>query len=122
MYQNTISILPAGSSILFIAHTPVGGGASLTFTADSGSGATVEHASLDWDADFGFEVDDVVIIDYHNSGDPLYAKVGAISGTTLTLVTGVGDVASIVTGSGVASTQLHAATPIEVSEFTSTCD
>lgn len=121
LYQNTIQILPAGSSILFIAHTPIGGGANLTFTAQGGSGATCETSVGAWDT-YGFEVGDVVLIDYQDGQDPLYVEVATVVGTTLTFSMDVGDAALITTAAGVASTQLHAATPIEVAGATTTCD
>ena len=121
LYQNTISILPAGSSVLFIAHTPAGGGTNIAFTAQGAGGATAVLSSGTWTA-LGFEVDDVVIIDKVDSLDPLYAKVGTIAGATLTFAKDVGDGASIPTTTGAAATQLHAATPIEVTGLSTTCD
>ncbi len=121
LYQNTIQILPAGSSVLFIAHTPVGGGANLSFTAQATTGAEAETSVGAW-ATYGFEVGDVVLLDKVDSLDPLYAKVESVSGTTMVFVKDIGDAADITTSAGVAATQLHAATPIEVAGYVGDCD
>jgi len=122
LFQNSISILPAGSSILFIAHTPAGGGASLTFTAESDpTGASVTHATLDFETDFGFEAGDVVIID-KLLAYPLYAEVLSVSGSTMNFVFGSGQADEITPGAATADCQIHGATPIEVSGYSTTCD
>lgn len=121
LYQNTISILPAGSSVLFIAHSAPNLGTNITFTADAGSGATAVLSAGTW-AGFGFEENDVILIDYQDGQDPLYAKAETISGATMTFAVGVGDADSITSAVGVAATQVHGATPIEVAGTTTTCD
>jgi hypothetical protein len=123
LYQNTISILPAGSSILFIAHTAIGGGANIAFLSEAttGAGATATLSAGTW-AGFGFEEGDTVIIDWHTAlTDPLYVKVETISTVTMTFTEATGDSASITDVTGVAATQMHGATPIEVSGTTTTC-
>lgn len=121
LFQNSISILPAGSSVLFVAHSAPGLGTNISFTADAGSGAIAELSAGTW-AGFGFEAGDVCIIDYQDGQDPLYAQAETVSGTTLTFSVGIGDADSITTAAGIATTQVHGATPIEVAGTTTTCD
>lgn len=129
LYSNTISILPAGSSVLFVAHSAPALGANITFLSEgtTGGGATLTLSTGTWTG-FGFEAGDVVIIDYHTAlFDPLYAEVDSITGTDtiLTLVEtsvlGYGDADDITDVTGIATTQVHGATPIEVTSTTTTC-
>lgn len=120
LYQNSISILPAGSSILFIAHTGNGLGANLSFASVAdGATATLSSGSF---VTMGFEVGDVCILDYYDSEDPLYLKVKSVSASVLKFEPDIGDEATIGTFTGIANTQIHGATPIEVSGLNLTCD
>lgn len=124
-YQNQITILPAGSSVLFIAHTPAGGGAALTFNAPVGTGA---DASIDLSSgsfvDMGFEAGDVVYLDWVNSLAPLCCKIksGGVAAGALTLEGGVGDCDLVPDFSGIATSAIHGATPIEIVGTDLTCD
>ena len=129
LYQNTISILPAGSSVLFIAHSAPGLGANITFTAEAGSTeATATLSTGSW-VTFGFEVGDVVIVDWADAGsDPIYAQVLTITGTgdeimTFELEADVGgNISDLPSSVGVAKTQVHGASPIEISGASVSCD
>lgn len=120
LYTNSIQILPGGSSVLFIAHTTIGGGTNITFAAEDTTGATATLSTGTW-ADFGFEAGDVVIADYVNSLDPFYLEVDTIVDAVMTFSKDTGGSASVPTGAGVAATRLHGATPIEVSDADTTC-
>jgi len=121
LFQNSLQILPAGSSVLFCAHTPVGGGAAITFTAQSGSTrATAVHDSTNWAA-LGFEVGDVILADYVDGLNPLYLEANELNGQTMHFTLDVGDAATVPAFSGIAATQLHGATAIEVEELSTAC-
>lgn len=123
LYSRTFSILPGGSSIEFIAHTAVGLGANLTFESETTTtaGATAVLSAGTW-AGFGFEEDDVVIIDYLDGNDPLYAKIETISTVTATFYEDTGDSATIPDATGVATTQVHGATGVEIAGYSGTCE
>lgn len=125
LYQNQITINPAGSSVLFIAHTAAGAGTNLTFNAPSGAGvdATITRATGSFITD-GFEENDTCYLDYVDGGDPLCVKIkaGGVSALTLTIEGGIADADSIPDFTGVAATRIHGATPIEVTGMDATCD
>jgi len=113
VYSNSVSFLPAGSFILFSNHVV---GDSLSTTADAGSGATVSDSDSNF-VNNGFEVGMTVYLDYVNSLDPLCCKIKTVTADTITLEQGVGDEASVPTFSGIATTAIHAGTPIEVDDY-----
>lgn len=124
LFQNQIQILPAGSSVLFVAHTTPGSGDDLTFLSEAttGAGATITLSTGSF-VTMGFEVGDTIIIDYMTAGtDPLYAKIASMTATVLTLTEDTGDSASITDVTGPTTCQIHGATAIEVSGLTTTCD
>jgi|LGVE01.1.fsa_nt_gb hypothetical protein len=126
LYQNTISILPAGSSVLFIAHSAPSLGTNITFVSETttGAGATATLSAGSWSV-FGFEVGDVVLADKVGSNDPLYLQVETITGTgdeIMTFTESTGDSATIPDATGAAATQLHGATAIEVTGLAVTCN
>ncbi len=122
LFQNQITILPAGSSVLFVAHTTAGEGAELSYVAATriltlGTGSFVT---------MGFEVGDVLYLDYADSNDPLCLEAAAVTSSTITFTDATGDEATLAAGSatwtGGSTCQLHGATAIEVSGSTTTCD
>ena len=129
LYKNTVSILPGGSSVLFIAHSAPGLGTNIAFTAEAGATeATATLSAGSW-VTFGFEVDDVVLIDHPTALiDPIYAKVESITGTGDEILTfelestAGGNISDLTTVTGIATSQVHGASPIEVSGTTTTCD
>jgi len=122
LFQSQLQILPAGSSILFVAHSTPGSGDDITFAAESGGGATATLSTGSW-VDMGFEEGDTVIIDWNDATtDPLYVQIESMTATVLTFAEGVGDGASVVSGTGLTKTQVHGATPIEVEGLAATCD
>lgn len=123
LVSSSMTILPAGSSVEFIAHTASGLGTNITFASESTTtaGATAVLSAGTW-AGFGFEEDDVVIIDYLDGNDPLYAKIETISTVTATFYEDTGDSATIPDATGISATQVHGATGIEIAGYSSTCD
>lgn len=120
LFQNQITILPAGSSLLFVAHTPPGQGTTLSYVAST---RTISVSGGDaFDTDYGFEVGDVCLFDWFDSMAPQYVEVESISGADMVFTAGVGDVGNLGDASGIATTQLHGATPIEVTGLDLTCD
>ena len=110
----SISILPAGSSVIFSSHAS---GTDLSFTAyDSVTPAlanvTDTSGTLGFVTNLGFEVGMTVIIDRLNGLDPLYAKIETVSDTVIEFANGVGDEPSIPTAVGDATTAIHGATPV----------
>lgn len=115
LFSAEISIVVGGSNIFFNKHR---GGTTLSFTA---GGAGVSAQVTDSGSGFitaGFAVGDTVIIDHLNGLDPLYAKVKTVTAGTMTFVDALGNEATIPTATGVTTTKIHGAVPIEViSEF-----
>lgn len=129
LYQNSISILPAGSSVLFIAHSAPGLGTNIDFVAEVAgvSEATATLSAGSW-VTFGFEVGDVAIIDWSTAGtDPIYAQVKSITGTSDEILTFEyeadegGNISDLTTVTGIAASQVHGASPIEVTALAASC-
>jgi len=109
LFTGTVSFLPAGASTLFIAHA---NGVDLDFAA--GSGATITSTVQDFVA-LGFEADMTIIIDHMDSEDPLHCKILSVGTNLITLVDGEGDEDTVTTFTGIATTSIHAGTPMDVS-------
>lgn len=108
LFTGTVSFLPAGASTLFNAHA---NGTDLDFT--SGAGATIASTVQDFVA-LGFEADMTIILDHVNSLDPLFCKILSVTNNLITLVNDEGDEASVPTFTGIATTSIHAGTPMVV--------
>jgi len=116
VWTNSVSFAPAGPFTLFVAHTPPGGGADLTIESEgtSGGGATITHATDDFD-EYGFEIGDTIILDYNTpASTPRYGKIQSLAGPIITLEIGVGDAGAIEDAVGTADTAVHGATPAVV--------
>lgn len=114
LFQGSLNYMPGGAFVLYIAHTgPQMGGnlsyasATRTFTLSSGSFITM-----------GFEVDDTLLLDYADGNDPLTFKCESVTATDLVVVEDEGDEALLGDFSGIAATELHAATPLVVTGYT----
>ena len=111
VFTGNCEFVVAGSHIFFTKHI---GGTGLSFTA---GGAGVSAQVTDSGNGFvtaGFEVGDTVIITNLNSLDPLYAKIKTVAAGTITFEDAVGNEGTIPTHSGISTTFMHGATPIEV--------
>lgn len=118
IFTGSVTFLPAGSFILFPNHVI---GTTLSFTADAGSGATITDSASNF-VNNGFEAGMTIYLDYVNGLDPLCCKISAVTAGSITLAQGVGDEASVPTFDGVATTGIHAGTPVEVEDYSSvTC-
>lgn len=109
LFSGTVSFLPAGASTLFIAHAS---GTDLDFA--TGTGATITTTGLDF-VDLGFEAGMTIILDHVDGLDPLHCKIDTVTTTVITLVDGEGDEASVPAFTGIATTAIHAGTPMVVS-------
>jgi hypothetical protein len=108
LFTGTVSFLPAGASTLFIAHA---NGTDLDFAA--GTGATITSTTQDFEA-LGFEAGQTIIFDHVESLDPLWCKILTVGTNLITLVDGTGDEADVTTFTGIATTSIHAGTPMTV--------
>ena len=111
VFTGSCEIVPSGSNIFFDRHIS---GTTLSFTA---GGAGVSASVADSGNGFvtaGFEVGDTVILDGVNGLDPLYAKLKTVAAGTMTFEDAIGNEATIPTFSGIATTKIHGATPVEV--------
>jgi hypothetical protein len=111
VYTSSVTFSPSGSFVMFEKHVV---GTTLSFTA---GGVGVSAQVTDSGSGFvaaGFEPGDVVLIDHLNSLDPLYAKVKTVAAGTITFEDAIGNEATIPTHSGVSTTAIHGATPIEI--------
>lgn len=109
--SGSCEFVPSGSFIFFDRHR---GGTTLSFTA---GGAGVSAQVTDSGSGFvtaGFKVGDTVIIDHLEGLDPLYAKVKTVVAGTMTFEDAIGNEATIPTATGIATTMIHGAEPIEV--------
>lgn len=111
VYTGSVELVIAGSHIFFDRHI---GGTTLSFTA---GGPGVDAQVTDSGNGFvtaGFETGDTVILTNVDGMDPLYAKVATVSAGAMTFEDGVGDEALIPTFTGISTTKIHGAEPVEV--------
>lgn len=117
VYSFSLEIAPSGQSTLFENHN---GGTTLTFTADSGSGATCTDSASGF-VDAGFEIDQVCWIDHHDSLDPLCVKIESVTAGQLTFYQNVGDDQAITSAAGVADTKISSGEPMVFDESAAAC-
>jgi hypothetical protein len=128
IYTNSVTIAPACPFAVFVAHTNPGKGDDLTISG-GGTGSdvviTIDAATSDTWAGFGFEVGDTVIVDYDGDSPakPKYGHVKAIASNVMTLTADIGDAADIVvSGSALGATAaVHGATPMNPADMDITC-
>lgn len=114
LFTGTVSFLPAGTSTLFIAHAS---GSDLEFTDGAAGTAQISSSTQDFVA-LGFEAGMTMIIDHHDSMDPLYVKINTVGTNLITLVEDEGDEGLVNTFTGVADTAIHAGQPMVISDYT----
>lgn len=119
LFTGSLSYMAGGAFVLFVAHTPIGAGTTLSYVASTRT-LTVSGGD-EFDTDYGFEVGDTCILDKADSMDPKYVKIESITGASMVFTAAVGDVADIGDFTGIAATQLHGATPLVVSGVSTTC-
>lgn len=117
VYSFSLEVAPSGQSTLFENHN---GGTTLTFTADSGSGATCTDSASGF-VTAGFAVDQICYIDHHDSLDPLIVKIEAVSAGQLTFYQNVGDDQDITSSAGVAATKISSGAPMVFDTDSSAC-
>jgi len=116
LFTGSLSYMPGGAFVLFIAHIA---GITLDYTAstrtlgDSGSGFVAA----------GFEAGDTVILDFGGSAgtdDPYFLQIESVAAGAIVFTDDVGDEAALTAGgdfTGAATTELHGATPLVVSGY-----
>lgn len=122
IFSGSLSYMPGGAFCLFVAHSPAGEGANLSYVAST---RTLSVSGGDeFDTDYGFEVGDTCILDYADSMDPKYVQIASISGASMVFTAATGDIADISDFTGISTTQIHGATPMVVSGYSglATCD
>lgn len=113
LFSNSVTIAIGGSHVLYNKHIY---GTTLSFTA---GGAGVSAQVTDSASGFvtaGFAVGNTVILAHVNNLGPLYAKIKTMTAGTMTFEDAVGDEAIIPTFSGISTTAIHGAVPIEVDD------
>ena len=111
LFTGTVSFLPAGASTLFTAHAS---GTDLVFAA--GSGATIASTTQDFEA-LGFEAGMTILLDHVDGLDPLSCKILTVATNLITLVDAEGDEASVPGFNGIATSSIHAGTPMVVTNY-----
>ena len=123
IFSGSLSYMPGGAFCLYVAHTPAGEGANLSYVAST---RTLSVSGGDtFDTTYGFEVGDTCIIDHADSNDPLWLKVASVSGADIVFTDATGDEGTLATGgdwTGGSTTQLHGATPMVVSGYSGLAD
>lgn len=118
IFSGSLSYMPGGAFVLFVAHTPIGEGANLDYTASTRT-LTLSGGD-DFESDYGFEDGDTVILDHFNSLDPQFLQIASITGTTIVFEDDIGGEAVLTAAgdaTGGATAQLHGATPMVVSGY-----
>jgi hypothetical protein len=125
LFTGSLSYMPGGAFVLFIAHTGNTNGTNLSYTVATRTFTLAGGGSF---IEMGFEVGDTLILDNAAGADPYYLKAEAVNATTLVVEEDVGNEATLEAAgdlaAGIASTELHGATPLVVSGYTGleSCD
>ena len=118
LFAGSVTIMPGGVSGFFSFHAS---GTDLSFVANAGSGSPAQIASSTQDfVALGFVAGQTIYLDHVNSLDPLCCQIGTVTAHQIDLEEAVGDEADVPTFSGIASSAIHAATPMAAST-SSTC-
>lgn len=117
VYSFSLEIAPSGQSTLFENHN---GGTDLSFTADSGSGATCTDSNSGF-VTAGFAIDQVCYIDYLDGLDPLCVKIETVTAGQLTFYQNVGDDQDITTAAGISTTKISSGEPMVFDDTASAC-
>lgn len=120
VFTGNCELVVSGSHIFFGTHAKASTAVFGLTAGSTGVAATVTSSDTTNYSfvDLGFEVDQVVIIHgvTGNLDTVYYGQVSAVAAGVLTLVADVGDNNSIPVTAAASSIQVHAATPIEVSD------
>lgn len=115
----TISVLPSGSSLYFETHKT---GIQLDFTANAGVGVPSRVAASGSDfVTLGFEAGMTLILSHVDGGDPMYVQAESVAAGLIIFTEDVGDEATVPTFTGIATTKVSGAQPIEVNDFAEVC-
>lgn len=117
VYSFSLDIAPAGASTLYENHIS---GITLSFTADTGTGATVAD-SADGFVDAGFAVGQVCYIDYLDGLDPIYAQIKAVTTGLMTFEPSIGTADNITTAAGIATTKISSGEAMAFSATSAAC-
>lgn len=123
VYSFNVDIAPAGPSTIFERH--VATGVNMAFTAEV-AGVTEGYMedTTTADLDFlaaGFAIGQVCYVDYQNGEDPFMVEISDVTATRLTFLEGAGDSDKIFTGSGIATTAIHAGVKAAFDTSTTAC-
>jgi len=122
LYQGSLSYMPGGAFVLYIAHTTPGSGDDISYATATRTFTLADGSFVD----MGFEDGDTILLDYEEltGTPPTTYQVDTVAATTMTIVEDVGDEATLGDFSGITKTQIHGATPLVVSGYTglTTCE
>lgn len=111
VFTGTLSYMPGGAFVLFIAHK---GGTTLSYVSSTRIITDTDNSLVAQ----GFEVDDIIMVDYFETDmPPVIGQIEAVDAGTITLADGLGNIANMSDWSGVAATAIHAATPMVVTGY-----
>lgn len=122
VYTGTCEMVPTGSFIFFTKHADAST-AVFSTTAHGAGAATITSTDTPANTygfvdELGFAAGDIVII--HGLTGHLttvyYGKIDTVTNTTITLVAGEGNEATLPTVSAASTIKIHGAVPIEVSD------
>lgn len=117
VYASSFEIAPAGQSTLF---ENTRGGITLSFAADTGTGATCTDSTSDF-VNQGFKAGQIAYIDYMDGLDPLIVEIESVAAGQLTFAQGVGDEPLITIFVGIAATRITSGEPMAFDEDVSVC-
>lgn len=119
IFTGTLSYMPGGAFVLYIAHTTSGGGTTLSYTAATRT--LTDTANLF--VTNGFEVGDSCLLDWADGHAPLALQIESVTAGAVVFTADVGDVAMLTSDfTGIATTQLHGATPLVVTGYAGIAD
>lgn len=112
LYQGTLEYMPGGPFVIFVAHKA---GTELSYVSAT---RTLASSSSDF-VTKGFEVGDTILLDnVPLMVGPVYVKAKTVAAGAIVFENAVGGVASMAADwSGAATTAIHAATPLVVSDY-----
>jgi hypothetical protein len=118
IWKGQLTMTAGGAFVYYVAHTGQDG-TILSYVAATRT-LSITGSSF---VTLGFEANDSALFDFADSNDPLHLKIESVSSSDIVFAAGIGDVDTLASDfSGITTTQLHAATPLEVLGFGSTVD
>jgi hypothetical protein len=116
-YSFSVDIAPAGQSSIFENHRA---GTSLTFAADTGTGATCTDADSLFVTN-GFKVGQICYADHVDGLDPLILEISAVTASQLTFTQAVGNETSVPDFTGIATTKISSGEAMAFDSTSTTC-